>query len=187
MGTVHLTSGHHGLFIREPNADLSRRVKLDPTWLERPILLPGGSPAPEVYQKFAKAALRALLALPVDAAISYGLAGLENPCLQEPKRVWGELTLGDPKNVIVAFSHDTRKANVPYTHLANWTEGPFDHPMPEEILEGVMGGWNQVKWKSFFLRRLKSAEDKLREKAMTMQTEAGALQRRANKIGSLLR
>ena len=190
MGTVYLTSGHHGLICHVPEADLGRRIVLSPEWLERPVMTTSVAwGSYDNKRQHARAALLALLSLRgIDAAVSYEVAMGMCPQLRQPKRVWAELTIGGPTNVVLKFTHDTRQENAPFRELYQWLEDHYNpHGTPEQDVRFQDDWSDPERWKIFFKLRLKQASNQLREKAKRMQMEAGALQRQANKISSLLK
>lgn len=180
MGTVHLTSGHHGLYIREAKQDLERRVLLDAELLARPIFN-GGKLAKT--DGVTRAALQALMDLRgFNAAVSYhvGLEG-DGRRIVMPKRVWGEITLTAPDDVVLGFSHDTRFQNRPFYNLLEWLEDDYpDDEMSEDEFKKFCLGWSSAeRWRNYFeacLRRkaelIRSEADELRDKASKMQARA---------------
>jgi hypothetical protein len=169
MGTVHLTNGHHGLYISHDKVDLSSRVVLDAELLARPILN-GQQPLVRPTQHVIRAALQGLMDLHgFDAAISYGVVEKEGVShIQIPHRVWGEITLETPENVIVGFSHDTRYENSPYYNLLQWLEKkyPEDELSYEEFGRFCLEWSSTERWRKFFEARILQ-----RAKALTSQAE----------------
>jgi hypothetical protein len=181
MGTVHLTNGHHGLYIREPQTEtsLSRRIALTPEILARPIVGWQGDPIKSEAQGMIRAALQALMDMPgFNAAVSFcakDVGGVLH--LMLPHREWGEITLGTPDNVVVGFSHDTRVYNAPFYRLLQWLEE--DYPggeLSEEDFAQFAKKWSSVEqWTLFF-------EARICRNIMSMSNEAQDLQRKASDI-----
>ncbi len=155
MGTVHLTNGHHGLYIRNGKIDLERRVLLTPELLERPIFIRGdrwGSPMQDVI----RGALQGLMDLKgFNAAVSYSTIEHDGiPHITTPKRVWGEISLESPEKIALGFSHDSRYSNKPFTSLLQWLEEEYpDQQLPYEEYKQFCFGWvSAEKWREFFER-----------------------------------
>lgn len=165
MGTVHLTSGHHGLYFHGGDTDFPRRVQLHYSLLARPIYNSGGRTKAEISGGTAqviRAALQGLMDLDgYDAAVSYHVV-LEGgvPHIALPHRVWGEITRGSPKNVVVKFSHDSRYQNRPFFTQLEWLEEecpPNVREMEEVEYQQLCDRWPAERWRAFFERRIEDA------------------------------
>jgi hypothetical protein len=189
MGTVHLTSSHHGLYIRNNTVDLEKRVVLDAEMLMRPIFN-GEHPNTSPTQHVIRGALQGLMDLPgFNAAISYRVIERDGvPHIAIPKRVWGEVTLETSENVVLGFSHDSRYDNRPYSSLLQWLEE--DEPSGElndDEFERFCLEWSSAeKWRNFFeariRRQLKFAWSEIKE----LQLKAVSLTVRADTIAVAL-
>lgn len=173
MGTVYLTKGHHGLFIRNPKADLSTRVVLTKELLARPILNVDLTQVQDHYQGMIRAALRALQKLPFDAAVSYSLKkkdGVEHVAF--PHREWGEIYHGT--KVIVGFSHDTRQYNAPFRRIWQWTEDSIlDKDSTDVEFEDFCLAWSSSeRWLDYFKKRIWEKIQSLRDEAYKLESEA---------------
>ena len=127
MGTVYLTGNHQGLFIREQKVDVASRVELNADLLARPILRQGGEVIRDLDASMIRGALQGLMDLAgFDAAVSckvIEIGGVQHIALLH--RVWCEITLRDPSNVVVAFTHDSRYDNFAFVTLPNgWRSLP---------------------------------------------------------------
>lgn len=191
MGTVHLAHGHNNLYARARanQVDLSKRVLLDAELLARPICN-NGCPMTSETPKVMRAALQALMDLRgFDAAVSYGVCELRGvPHIALPHRVWGEITLGSPENVIAAFTHDTRRDNSPFFVQLQWLEG--EYPAGELSGEGYADfceEWSSsLRWKKLFLDRIRREMLILRSKADALYWEAQQTARRVGDINVAL-
>ncbi|HEY0010735.1 MAG TPA: hypothetical protein VGB97_02355 [Candidatus Paceibacterota bacterium] len=188
MGTVHLTNGHHGLYIRHNSVDLDMRVLLDEEMLARPIYN-GEHLYTAPCQHAIRGALQALMELPgFNAAVSFGVVerdGIQHIAI--PRRVWGEITLS-PSNVVVGFSHDSRYENHPYSSLLQWLEE--DYPSGEltdtEFEQFCLGWASPERWRRFFEHRIRMKVREIRRDASNLRQEAQALGNRSNLIESTL-
>lgn len=189
MGTVHLTNSHHGLYIRSDNVDLEKRVPLDEAMLERTIYN-GDHPYTAPSQYVIRGALRALMDLPgFDAAISYRVVEHEGvPHIAIPKRVWAEITLGTPDNVVLGFSHDSRYENRPYASLLQWLEEDYpSFELTDNEFEQFCQDWSSVeRWRKLFETRIQQKIEATRSKADALRQEAQGLDERANLIEATL-
>ena len=189
MGTVHLTNGHHGLYIRSEKIDLERRVILTREMLERPIFIRGdrwGSPMQDVI----RGALQGLMDLKgFNAAVSYGTIEHDGiPHITTPKRVWGEISLESPEKIALGFSHDSRYSNHPFNTLLQWLEEEYpDQQLPYEEYKQFCFGWvSPEKWREFFERRIQKKVETMRSKANALRHEAQGMTERANSIEAML-
>ncbi|CAN5730242.1 hypothetical protein BH11PAT2_BH11PAT2_06920 [soil metagenome] len=187
MGTVHLTQGHHGLYIRSPGTDPNMRILLTPELLARPIYNQVGKIANELTHGVVRGALQALLDLPnFDAAVSFCVVKRDDvPHIVLPHREWSEITFASPENVVVKFSHDSRKDNRAFYHLLEWLEEEYpDGELSEEDFDQFVRAWSSVsRWRSFFESRIRrqiecerSESESLRAKAEDIAVRARTLE-----------
>jgi len=180
MGIVHLTNSHHELYIHNKEPNLGQRVVMDAELLARPILssVIGNPPLGDYGQKMVRNALRGLLEMRgFNAAVSYQVVEKEGvPYIALPKRVWGEITLGSPCNIVVGFSHDKRYDNRPFFTLVQWLEeeGPGGELSEEEFFQFV-NEWHSSRWREFFESRVRRAHDALIPKIFELRREADEL------------
>ena len=190
MGTVHLTNGHHGLYIRNAAIDPSRRVILDNELLARPLLIKKGHALVDSYCGLIRGALRGLMDLTgFDAAVSFHVIDVGGvPHIMFPHREWGEITYGSPSNVIVAFSHDTRCENSPFRHVSQWLEEQGPHEgFVQDDWERLNRDWSSAeRWRGFFERRIQRAIQSWRSEAAVLRHKADALSARVDEILSTL-
>ncbi|MDB5190351.1 MAG: hypothetical protein JWN49_677 [Parcubacteria group bacterium] len=190
MATVHLTQGHHGLYIRHSDTDLRKRIVLTSELLARPILGPNLLPAPGVIQGVIRCALQALLDLPTfDAAVSYVVAQKEGvPHLALPYREWGEITFGSPETVIVGFSHDSREPGLAFQGVLEWLEEKFpNRNLGEEEFTKFARGWvSAARWRNFFEARIHRQIEVDRTKAEALRLAAEKLILRASEVEAVL-
>ena len=189
MGTVHLTNGHHELYIRDKSANFERRVLLTPEMLNRPIfngIKPSTSPSTDVI----RGALQGLLDLPgFNAAVSYRVVerdGVHHIAM--PKRVWGEITLTTPQDVVVGFSHDSGYDNRPYSSLLDWLEDEFPNTeLSNAEFERFCQKWSSAaRWRDFFKYRIRGECLEMLLKSDRLKNEGQAIEERATTIEGML-
>ncbi len=179
MGTVHCTQGHHGLYCGSDKPDLSQRVLLSPELIDAPIMSSGSDMklARASRASMIRGALRGLQMLKgFDAAVSLITKVDKNvgPYLLIPHRMWGEISLGDPANVVVTFSHDSRYANEPFVAIYQWLEelSP-DARVADEVFCAFEREWSSPqKWHAFFESRIRRHVANLRGLAGTHRQKA---------------
>ncbi|MCB9818949.1 hypothetical protein H6788_02090 [Candidatus Nomurabacteria bacterium] len=189
MGTVHLTNGHHGLYISNDKIDLKQRVLLTQAMLERPIFIRGerwGSPMQDVI----RGALQGLMDLKgFNAAVSYLTVEHDGVLhISTPKRVWCEISLETPWEIALGFSHDSRYRNHPFTTLLQWLEEEYPAgELPYNEFKQFCFGWvSPEKWREFFEHRIQKKVETMRSKANTLRHEAQGMTERANSIEAIL-
>lgn len=189
MGTVHLTNGHHGLYIRNSETDFEKRVLLDSEMLSRPIYN-GSTVVQESTTSLIRGALQGLMDLTgFNAAVSYCVVKQEGvPHLMIPHRIWGEITLDNPKDVVLAFSHDSRRDNYPYSALIQWLEEEYpDRHMSSDEYNQFCSIWSSPeKWRQVFENRIRREIDTIRSKSDSLLKEAESVNERANVIETAL-
>lgn len=190
MGTVHLTRGHHHLYIRDQEISFSNRVLLSSELLARPIMGVGPvAPLKETTQNMIRAALQALMDLPkFNAAVSYGLVEKGGIHIIVPSREWGEITLGFPYNVVVGFSHDTRHQNLPFRKIWQWLEeeGPAYELSEEEFARFAEGWSSPARWRNFFENRIRREAEALKEQAHSHRKKADGMMAQVGAIQAAL-
>lgn len=190
MGTVHLTSSHHRLHIHErPEVNLEERIVLDADLLMRPIYN-GREPYMNPARHTTRAALQGLMDLNgFNAAVSYGVIDVGGvPYIQMPKRAWGEITLGTPDNVVLGFSHDTRRGNFAFRSVSQWLEEEFpDGYLDDDAYENFCLSWSSAeKWRRFFEARIRRRITELRSGAELLRCTAQRDIDRSNTIAAIL-
>jgi hypothetical protein len=189
MGTVHLTNGHHGLYIRGNQTDVVARprITLDRELMARPILNREDEPYLSPVHDVVRAALWGLMELSgFDAAVSFRVVEKTDGFhIALPHRVWGEITLGTPDNVIVGFSHDTRYENKPFgRNLLEWLEDGYTagESSMEEYERFCLRWSYSEKWLTFFEGRIRREVDIIRSRAEKLRAEAQVMSDRAAEI-----
>ncbi len=184
MGTVHLTRGHHGLYCWKSTVDRDKWTVLEQAMLSRPVCYLSqdyNTPAVPVI----RAALRALLDLPgFDAAVSYNVIERDQkPHIALPHRVWGEISLGSPENVVLSFSHDSRFENRPFSSQLHWLEEMPLYELSDEDYKAFCQQWSSTeRWLTFFQMRIQRQIDMMHAKAETLRHEAQGVIDRAHAI-----
>lgn len=192
MGTVHLTNGHHGLCIRGEvrDSDLETRILLNDELLERPVIHTRGLPLDQQNQNVTRSALRGLMELNgFNAAVSYAVVTYDGALhIASPHRVWGEITLAGPREVIVPFSHDSRFENRPFTLQLEWLEGEYPAgTLSESDFARFCRSWSSSeKWTQLFQDRIRRVMDAKRNEALYLRNEADAVMREAKAIKEAL-
>ncbi|MEX0913049.1 MAG: hypothetical protein WDZ56_00805 [Candidatus Paceibacterota bacterium] len=189
MGTVHLTGSHHGLYLTNNKVDLKQRVLLTPEMLVRPIYN-GDHPNTSQTQHVIRGALQGLMDLSgFNAAISYRAVERDGvPHLATPKRVWGEITLETPRDIVLGFSHDSRYLNHPYSSLLQWLEE--DYPSgaltSNEFAEFCLGWASPERWRQLFEDRIQQKVETVRSKVDALRQETQSMAKRADAIEAVL-
>ena len=191
MGTVHLTGSHHGLTIRQRNVDLEERVLLTDELLARPILDSRRAPMGiAIMDRVIRAALQGLRDLRgFNAAVSYGVVVIDSVGhIVHPRRVWGEITLGSPKDVVVGFSHDTRYENHPFVSLLQWLEEESPGgQLNDAQLARFCEKWSSAeRWRMFFEARIRREVAVIREASEKLRLRATALAAHADEVAAVL-
>lgn len=193
MGTVHLTQGHHGLFCSEDQKSLDRRILLTDDMIDLPISGKQSKlePIRESWASMTRAALRGLQKLKhFDAAVSITLiADEDEPYLLMPHRTWGEISQGEPDNLVVTFSHDTRKDNAPFKSLYQWLEElvPEGDALDEAFFAFEREWSDPEKWHQFYRKRISQKIDRLQTLAAEARARATDFDSRARSITTALR
>ncbi len=189
MGTVHFTQGHHGLFSTGGQPDTTRWVLLTEELLNVPI-----ARNLEVRQSHANMIRASLLAL--QSLGEFNAAVSMITCVDEgkmhliiPHRTWGEISFGSPSNVMVRFSHDSREANEPFVSIYQWLEDLCPpRGVDDETFFEFEDKWSDpLKWKHFFMGRIKKKISKMRSDANKLREDAVALDSAANKVSDALK
>ncbi|MEM9336836.1 MAG: hypothetical protein AAGA35_03205 [Patescibacteria group bacterium] len=191
MGTVHLTHGHHGLFCRKNDIDLEKRLLLTSDMVGMPIYVQEGSPKTirDSRAKMVWAALEGLMLLEgFDAAVAFDYGTKDELYFMLPYRMWGEITLGEPDNLVVVFSHDTREANSPFRSLYQWLEEHCpDDVEDDEVFFAFEAQWRDPeKWHQFYRSRIERRIGGLRGSAEEHRTKAISLDGVAKTLESAL-
>ena len=191
MGTVHLTHGHHGLFCSENDIDLEKRLLLTRDMLGMPIYVQEGSLATirDSRAKMIWAALEGLMLLEgFDAAVAFDYGTKDELYFMLPCRMWGEITLGEPNNLVVVFSHDTREANAPFRSLYQWLEAHCpDNVQDDDEFFAFEAQWHDPeKWHQIYRSRIERRIGELRGLAEEHRAKATTLDRIAETLESAL-
>ncbi len=192
MGTVHFTQGHHGLYSADGNPDINRWFLFTEDLTNIAVVRDrNGTTVRDSYSKMIRAALRALRSLgDFNAAVSLIYDQTEvGERLLIPHRTWGEISFGSPSNVIVRFSHDSRKVNEPFVSLYQWLEDLCPpRGVDDETFFEFEDKWSDpLKWKHFFMGRIKKKISKMRSDANKLREDAVALDSVANNVSNALK
>ncbi len=132
--------------------------------------------------------LRGLLDLEgFNSAVSLHYVEEGKPYLRLPHRMWGEISLGLPYNLVATFSHDSRESNEPFVSLYQWLEELCLPDLNVEAFHAFEVEWSDAtKWHEFFKMKLLQKVDKLQEAARASRQQVKGYTARAASIMAAL-
>jgi hypothetical protein len=93
-----------------------------------------------------------------NAAVSYhAQQSADGFHIAQPHRVWGEITLTSPEDVVAGFSHDSRRENHAFYHLLQWLEEEYpEGQLSDEEFAQFCQHWSLPRrWRAHFKARIR--------------------------------
>lgn len=138
--------------------------------------------ANQVWADFYTSALHALGDLGEEVVVFFSLK-VEGQRITLSGWEWCEIRFASTGELIMSFTHDTRKNNVPFCRLSEWLEEDWE----QKSLAFNLEEWSTVeKWKAFFLKRAQGVANSLGKKAIGFEGEAKKCRKKIEEIEAAL-